>query len=162
MARYCAAHPDHIDRVYATLAYVDRVNFTARAVAPAIFSVGLMDRICLPSTVFAAYKHDGDPKELGGVAVFRPRWWRRIPPPGTPALPATGLGLNPGSIDRAGGSRETMGAAPTDSRADRQAGDDPRSRMTAPAPRAPHRLGSRSQPELTPRPRLCDNLRYLR
>ena len=32
--------------------------------APALFSVGLMDVICPPSTVYAAYNHYGGPKEI--------------------------------------------------------------------------------------------------
>lgn len=64
LARYCSAHPDEVDQVFATLTYLDGVNFAPRATAPALFSVGLMDHICPPSTVFAAYNHYGGPKEL--------------------------------------------------------------------------------------------------
>ena len=35
-----------------------------RATAPALFSVGLMDEICPPSTVYAAYNRYGGPKEI--------------------------------------------------------------------------------------------------
>lgn len=52
---YLKAHRDHVDRVFATLAYFDGVNLARRASAPALFSVALMDPICPPSTVFAAY-----------------------------------------------------------------------------------------------------------
>ena len=31
---------------------------------PALFSVGLMDIVCPPSTVFAAYNHYAGPKEI--------------------------------------------------------------------------------------------------
>jgi len=64
IAAYCRAHPDQIERVFATLAYLDGVNFAARAHAPALFSVGLMDDITPPSTVFAAYNHYAGPKEI--------------------------------------------------------------------------------------------------
>ena len=47
-----------------TLPYFDGVNFAARAKAPALFSVGLMDEVCPPSTVFAAYNHYAGPKEI--------------------------------------------------------------------------------------------------
>lgn len=47
------------DQVFATLAHFDGVNFSPRATAPALFSVGLMDPVCPPSTVFAAYNHWG-------------------------------------------------------------------------------------------------------
>lgn len=52
---YLKVHRDHVERVFATLAYFDGVHFAARATAPALFSVGLMDETCPPSTVFAAY-----------------------------------------------------------------------------------------------------------
>jgi len=64
VARYCIAQPDRIDTAFATLAYLDGLNFAPRARAPALFSVGLMDQICPPSTVFAAYNHYGGPKEI--------------------------------------------------------------------------------------------------
>lgn len=55
ITRYLAAHRDHVEAAYDTLAHVDGVNFAARATAPALFSVGLHDATCPPSTVFAAY-----------------------------------------------------------------------------------------------------------
>lgn len=42
----------------------DGVNFAARASAPALFSAALMDDICPPSTVFAAYNHWSGPKDI--------------------------------------------------------------------------------------------------
>ena len=47
-----------------TLAYFDGVNFAARATAEALFSVGLMDDICPPSTVYAAYNAYAGPKAI--------------------------------------------------------------------------------------------------
>ena len=35
-----------------------------RAAAPALFSVALMDTVCPPSTVFAAYNHYQGPKDI--------------------------------------------------------------------------------------------------
>lgn len=64
IARYCMAHRDKIETVFSTLAYFDGVNFAARAKAPAFFSVGLMDEICPPSTVFAAYNHYAAQKDI--------------------------------------------------------------------------------------------------
>jgi cephalosporin-C deacetylase len=61
---YCRIHRGKIETVFNTLAYFDGVNFATRAKAPALFSVGLMDEICPPSTVFAAYNHYGGPKEI--------------------------------------------------------------------------------------------------
>lgn len=44
-----------VETTFATLAYFDGVHFAQRATVPALFSVGLMDPICPPSTVYAAY-----------------------------------------------------------------------------------------------------------
>ena len=54
---YCRIHRDKIDTVFNTLSYFDGWNFAARAKAPALFSVGLMDDICPPSTVYGAFNH---------------------------------------------------------------------------------------------------------
>lgn len=64
IARYLMTHRDKESAVFTTLAYFDGVNFAARAQAPALFSAGLMDEICPPSTVFAAYNHYAGPKEM--------------------------------------------------------------------------------------------------
>ncbi|GAA2026146.1 acetylxylan esterase [Agromyces tropicus] len=57
VARYLAVHRGDDAAVFTTLSYFDVVNFSKRATAPALFSVGLMDIICPPSTVFAAANH---------------------------------------------------------------------------------------------------------
>ena len=64
IAGYLRIHRDAVDRVFETLSYVDGVNFAARASAPALFSVGLMDPICPPSTVFAAFNHYAGAREI--------------------------------------------------------------------------------------------------
>jgi cephalosporin-C deacetylase len=65
ITRYCEIHRDKVDTVFRTLSYFDGVNFATRASARALFSVGLMDNICPPSTVFAAYNHyAGAQKEI--------------------------------------------------------------------------------------------------
>jgi cephalosporin-C deacetylase len=46
---------DRVERTLGTLAYFDGVFFARRANVPAAFSVALMDPICPPSTVFAAF-----------------------------------------------------------------------------------------------------------
>ncbi|MFI2648528.1 acetylxylan esterase [Micromonospora fulviviridis] len=43
------------ERVRRSLSYVDGVAFACRAAAPAHFGIGLRDRVCPPSTGFAAY-----------------------------------------------------------------------------------------------------------
>ena len=64
IVQYCHTHRDQIETVFRTLSYFDGVNLAARARGQALFSVGLMDPICPPSTVFAAYNHYGGPKEI--------------------------------------------------------------------------------------------------
>lgn len=50
--------------VFETLDYFDGLHFAPRATAPALFSVGLMDQVCPPSTVFAAYNHYTADKDI--------------------------------------------------------------------------------------------------
>jgi cephalosporin-C deacetylase len=64
IARYLKAHRDHTERVLRTLAYFDVAILGRRATAPALFSVGLMDEICPPSTVYGAYNEYAGPKEI--------------------------------------------------------------------------------------------------
>ncbi|GAB3524714.1 acetylxylan esterase [Phytohabitans suffuscus] len=64
VARWCASHRRPAAEVFATLAYFDGMSFAARCAAPALFSVALMDRVCPPSTVYAAYHHYAGPKEM--------------------------------------------------------------------------------------------------
>ncbi len=64
IAHYLEVHRDQVETVFKTLSYFDGVNFAARARAPALFSVGLMDEICPPSTVFAAFNYYGGTKDI--------------------------------------------------------------------------------------------------
>ncbi|MEV6607044.1 alpha/beta fold hydrolase [Kutzneria sp. NPDC051319] len=58
LAKYLRWHSRHnVGPAFATLSYFDGVHFAARATAPALFSVGLMDPICPPSTVYAAFNN---------------------------------------------------------------------------------------------------------
>ncbi|GIH19503.1 acetylxylan esterase [Rugosimonospora africana] len=57
LVSYLKTHRGDVEQVFATLGYFDGVNFAARAHAPTRFSVALMDNVCPPSTVFAAYNH---------------------------------------------------------------------------------------------------------
>jgi len=64
IAEYCHVHRDKVDTVFNTLAYFDGVNFSTRAKAKTLFSVALMDQICPPSTVYAAYNHWAGEKDI--------------------------------------------------------------------------------------------------
>jgi cephalosporin-C deacetylase len=64
LVTYCKTHRDQVEQVFRTLSYIDGVNLAARATAPVLFSVGLMDMVCPPSTVFAAYNHWPGDKDI--------------------------------------------------------------------------------------------------
>jgi cephalosporin-C deacetylase len=68
LAEYCSVYRDMVDQVFATISYIDVVNHAKRATCPALFSVGLMDHVTPPSTVFAAFNHYSGPKD---VSVYR-------------------------------------------------------------------------------------------
>ena len=64
LAQYCRVHYDEIDQVFRTISYIDVVNHAKRTAIPALFSVGLLDDITPPSTVFAAFNRYAGPKEI--------------------------------------------------------------------------------------------------
>jgi cephalosporin-C deacetylase len=64
LIEYCSVRPDRVDTVFRTLSYVDVVNHAKRATAPALFSVGLLDDITPPSTVFTAFNWYGGDREV--------------------------------------------------------------------------------------------------
>ncbi|MCO7219446.1 acetylxylan esterase [Klenkia sp. PcliD-1-E] len=64
IAAYLASHRDQVDTAFATLAYVDAAVLVTRSTAPALFSVALMDNVCPPSTVYAAYNAYAGDKQL--------------------------------------------------------------------------------------------------
>jgi cephalosporin-C deacetylase len=61
---FLKVHRDQVETVFNTLSYFDGVNFAARASAQALFSIGLMDDVCPPSTIFAAYNHWQGKKDI--------------------------------------------------------------------------------------------------
>lgn len=64
ITKYLSIHRTKAPAVLRTLSYIDGVHFAARATAPALLTVGLMDPVCPPSTVFAAYNAYAGPKDL--------------------------------------------------------------------------------------------------
>lgn len=64
LVRFCRVHPDRATAALSTVDYVDMVHLVPQASASALFSAALMDRICPPSTVFAAYHAYAGPKEM--------------------------------------------------------------------------------------------------
>ena len=64
VAAYLRTHRTRVNETMRTLSYFDGIHFAARAQAPALFSVGLMDSVCPPSTVYAAYNVYGGEREI--------------------------------------------------------------------------------------------------
>jgi cephalosporin-C deacetylase len=64
IARFLAVHRDKAESALRTLSYFDGVHFARRATAPALFSVALMDTICPPSSVYAAFNAYAGAKEM--------------------------------------------------------------------------------------------------
>jgi cephalosporin-C deacetylase len=91
VTRYLKVHRTR-EQALATLSFFDGVNFARRARVPALFSVGLMDTVCPPSTVYAAYHAYAGPKHMavyhendheGGGPVhdaLKLRWLRTLSP----------------------------------------------------------------------------------
>ncbi len=67
VARFLAQQVDYETSALDTLRYVDCALLARRITAASLLSVGLMDTICPPSTVFAAYNEITAPKD---IAVF--------------------------------------------------------------------------------------------
>jgi cephalosporin-C deacetylase len=65
---YLAQHHDQVATVLRTLSYVDNAVLARRIRARTTLSVGLMDTICPPSTVFAAYNVIDAPKDIAVYA----------------------------------------------------------------------------------------------
>jgi cephalosporin-C deacetylase len=61
---YLAQHASLVDAARRTLAYFDGAHLASRIRARCLVSVGLMDTICPPSSVFAAYNAIQAPKEI--------------------------------------------------------------------------------------------------
>lgn len=64
IARYLAIQRGMEQAVQTTLSYLDGANLATRATAPALFSVGLLDTVCPPSTVFGAFNRYGGAKSI--------------------------------------------------------------------------------------------------
>lgn len=64
LTAYLRLYGEQEEQALATLAYFDGVSFARRATAPALFATGLMDTVCPPSTVFAAYNAYAGRKEM--------------------------------------------------------------------------------------------------
>ncbi|NMP23871.1 acetylxylan esterase [Sulfobacillus harzensis] len=61
--------PDIERQVFQTLSYFDVMNLASRVVVPTLVSVGLIDQLTPPSTIFAAFHHLGS--ETKALRVYR-------------------------------------------------------------------------------------------
>ncbi len=61
---YLARYRERFETVMDTLSYFDGVSFAERSNAPAFYSVALMDEVCPPSTVFAAFNAHAREKQI--------------------------------------------------------------------------------------------------
>jgi cephalosporin-C deacetylase len=64
IADFLSRHSDLVPAALDTLRFVDCALLARRITADCLFSVGLMDEICPPSTVFAAYNEVVGPKRI--------------------------------------------------------------------------------------------------
>jgi cephalosporin-C deacetylase len=64
IARYCKTHRGASGKVFEVLKYFDGIHFAPKIAAKCLFSVGLMDNVCPPSTVFAAYNRVKGKKQI--------------------------------------------------------------------------------------------------
>jgi cephalosporin-C deacetylase len=64
LVRFFRTQREAVEQAQNTLDYFDGINFAAHARIPARYSVALMDPVCPPSTVFAAFNHYAGPKEI--------------------------------------------------------------------------------------------------
>jgi cephalosporin-C deacetylase len=90
IVRYLAVHREGAEKAYDTLNYFDGIHFSARAKMPGLFSAGLMDDVCPPSTVYASYNAWAGAKEIEvytfnnheGGGVFQDRaqvaWLKKV------------------------------------------------------------------------------------
>jgi cephalosporin-C deacetylase len=85
IATYCRRSGADSAQVFRTLSYFDVMNLTSLIRAPTLVTSGLMDMICPPSTIFAAYNNISASKEIfvdsfgehetfPGVLAARMRW----------------------------------------------------------------------------------------
>ncbi|AEV86371.1 acetyl xylan esterase [Actinoplanes sp. SE50] len=64
IVQFLRANPDRAEQTFATLDHFDVVNLARTVTAPALFSTALMDQVCPPSGVFAAYNELRGEKEI--------------------------------------------------------------------------------------------------
>ena len=64
IVRYLSVHRDHVERAFSTLAYFDAARLVRGPLRRRCSLWRSMDKICPPSTVYAAYNYYGGSKEV--------------------------------------------------------------------------------------------------
>ena len=64
LVTWCAQHREHSEQAFTALAHVDLAVLAPHGRAPALWSVGIRDDVCPPSTVFAAFNRYGGPRDM--------------------------------------------------------------------------------------------------
>lgn len=69
LSNFFRVFPEREERAQRTLSYFDNLNLADRITCPVLMSVGLIDAVCPPSSIYAAYNHiPGTEKQM---AVYR-------------------------------------------------------------------------------------------
>lgn len=64
ISEYLKRRPEHWEPVFRTLSYFDCMNLAPQINCPVLCSVALLDNVCPPSSVYAAYNQITAPKEI--------------------------------------------------------------------------------------------------
>lgn len=64
LLEFARTQKDVLPAAFATLRYFDGMTMAGRATVPSLWQVALMDQVCPPSTVFAAYNHYAGEKSI--------------------------------------------------------------------------------------------------
>jgi cephalosporin-C deacetylase len=67
---YLRSHPGQEEQVFTTLSYFDSMNLAADISCPTLVSVGLLDQVCPPSTVFSAFNQIDGSKVAKEIRVY--------------------------------------------------------------------------------------------
>ncbi|MGI6207592.1 MAG: acetylxylan esterase [Anaerolineae bacterium] len=76
LSTYFRLYPDREDAAFRTLSYFDNLNLADRITCPVLMSVGLVDLICPPSSVYAAFNYLAGDKHM----MVYPYHGHEVPP----------------------------------------------------------------------------------
>lgn len=64
LSRYFRVYPEREEQAFRTLSYFDNLNLADRITCPVLMTVGLLDLICPPSTIYATFNHIKSEKKM--------------------------------------------------------------------------------------------------